>query len=465
MQRKRVLMFVFLAVMSLLFLTSSAGAQTVQCTCDSCHGNPPTGDAHDHFSKIKQGLTCDSCHFGGMPTTPITDTKFQMGFSINGKDGTGMTYDGLAHPVLGATYEGTNNTTVTQNGTMKCSNVYCHGGGTGGTKNTGGISKSATLNKVNDPRPVAPSTSPAWTNVTPIGCNYCHGVGTVDGRPSYMSGNPKANGHVGHRDVKCNVCHYATTHDNVSIFDPSKHHNGIYDVVPDPTATTALGPVSFTYYYDAGGGKCANVSCHGGTTGRWGSLTLAGQKIAPAINVTSGSVCFSVVANAVSVSGGTPPYMYEWDFGDGHLESRVANTLPVNTPHPYAKSGTYPVNLSVRDANYYVGEALTWAYVNAVNVAPVANGMITVSGYVATVTDLSYDLDYNTCGHSGPGAINISWGDGTITNQPINLTDKPSNQTFPHTYGTAPSSGIYLCVTDNAGKKTCKNLGYPPVPG
>jgi predicted CxxxxCH...CXXCH cytochrome family protein len=472
----------------LLLTMSSAIAQ--QCGCDGCHGNPPTTNdrggptglvglglglgtssgAHDHFTKIKQNLTCDACHFGGMPASPIPDFKLQIGFNINGGSGTGMTYDGstsFLDPKW--SYEATNGTTLTQNGTMKCSNVYCHGGGTGGTNNTGGISKSATLNKVNDPRLVAQSTSPAWYNVTPIGCNFCHGVGTTDGRPSYPSGNPKANSHVQHQDVTCNVCHYLTTHDNATIYiDPIKglkHHNGVYDVVPDPTASTALGPVNFTYTFDPGGGRCTNVSCHGGTTGVWGSTTLAGQKIAPGIYVSSGSTCFSIVANAVSVSGGTPPYMYEWDFGDGNLVSGVISTLPSSTPHSYAKAGTYPVNLSVRDANYYVGEALTSASVSASNVAPVANGTIAVSGYVATVTDLSYDTDYNGCGHSGPGTINITWGDGTVTNQAINLTDKPSNQAVPHTYSAAPSYGIYLCITDNAGKKTCKNLGYPNVPG
>jgi hypothetical protein len=434
---------IFSAIVFLLLLTSYAGAQTLQCTCDSCHGNPPVGDAHDHFSKIKQGLTCDSCHFGGMPTTPITDTKFQIGFSVNGKDGTGMSYDGLAHPVLGATYEATNNTTVTQNGTMKCSSVYCHGGGTGGTNNTGGISKSPLLN-IGDPRPIAASLSPSWTDLTPIGCDYCHGY-----PPSYSQDNPKSNSHTyPHGSVKCNVCHYATTHDGVTIFDATKHHNGIYDVVPDPTYIIANSPLNFTYSYDAGGGKCSKITCHGGASATWGR-----QYLGAAINVALGTGCYEVKANAVSITGGTPPYTYEWDFGDENTESGTANTLPFSTPHPYAKGGTYTVTFNFRDARYHVGSVVTWVTPKAsANIPPVASAAVkNVKGCTVTLTDLSYDPDYNQCGHTGAGKIIIYWADGTTTNQPINLTDQPLNQDFSHTYTTASTYYLTYYIYDNSG--------------
>lgn len=340
-------------------LQKEAHAQ-MQCSCDSCHKNPPMEDAHDHFTKIKQGLTCDSCHFGGMQQEVfIIDTKFQLGFSINGKDGTGMTYDGLSKPVLGTTYQATNNTTITQTGSMQCINVYCHGGGTGGTNNMGGISKSSFLNKFGDPRPIAASTSPAWTNLTSIGCNFCHGIGTTNGQPIYSQDEPKSNSHSAHSAVKCNACHYATTTDGATIADVTKHHNGIYDLTPGPGMDGKQ--VSFIYTSDPGGGECKSVSCHSGFSKTWGNKARGVY-----LNSSRGTISRQIILNALNSSNGTymgpPPYTYEWDFGDGTVETGTANTTPITTTHVYPAAGIYTAIFNFRDGKYHPGSGTMSVY-------------------------------------------------------------------------------------------------------
>jgi predicted CxxxxCH...CXXCH cytochrome family protein len=373
-----------------------------------------------------------------------------------------MAYDGLtsfADPAWA--YEATNGSTLTQNGTMKCFNVYCHGGGIGGTNNTGGITKSLFLNNMSDPRPVEPSLSPAWNNIAPIGCNYCHGIGTTDGRPSYPSDTPKRNGHMGHKNVKCSFCHYATTRDDVSIYDVTKHHNGIYEVVPDPTASTASGPINFTYTYDAGGGKCTNVSCHGGDpyVGYWGAPTMGSTGIGAALSVSKGSGCYQVNASATPFSGSasqSPPYIYDFDWGDGNTTSGTSSTAPLTASHSYVQGGTYTIIFSYREKNYVSSSAFSTPITpQTVNIPPVTSSTVSSAGMTATLTDLSSDADYNLCGHTGAGLIYIDWGDGKTTSQAISLTDKPSNLPFEHTYnfpGMDPQT-FYLThyVKDNVG--------------
>ncbi len=470
----------------LLFVFASfAGAQVVECSCTSCHGNPPTEDtrggpnglvgiglglgtssgAHDHLARL-QIKTCDGCHFKGMPDTPIPDLKLQIGFSINGGNGAGMIYDGMPSFIDPKwTYEATNGTTVTQNGTMKCSNVYCHGGGTGGTNNKGGVSKSAYLNSFSDPRAIAASSSPAWYDKTPILCNYCHGRGTTDGRPSYQSGSPKANGHVyPHSGAKCHLCHYATTHDDASIYDVSRHHNGTYDVVPDPTVT-------FTYTFDPGGGKCTNVSCHGGDPyiGYWGSPIIGSTGINTSVNYVLGPACYQIsgtVSQIIGQRASNPPYIYDWDWGDGTTTSGTSATLPITASHTYSQAGTYYSVFNFRDGNYVSGNSsLTPIILKSTNVPPVTGSSAASNGWVVTLTDLSYDPDYNSCGHSGPGTIYIDWNDGTTTKQAISLTDKPSNVAFQHTYnflGTNPKT-FYLVhsIQDNAGATISETSTIP----
>jgi len=285
--------------------------------CGSCHGFPPvdnaglvflpsptgatTAGAHaKHATSSGYNYSCETCHFNGMPTTAIIENPLllQMGFSgvTNG-----AVYDGrvLQTPYL---YDNTNGTTVTTSGAMTCSNTYCHSGGTGGTMNMGTPGTSP----LGDPRPVALNTSPAWTASGPLACTTCHGV-----PPSYPQNNPKSNSHMyglfagdAHRQ-SCNICHYGTTTDGVTITGIDNHVNGIYNVAPDPTATVyglyGYGPVNFTYSYDAGGGKCSNISCHGGTDYYWGRANILAS-----ITGTYGPACYEVKM-VPSFTGGTAP--------------------------------------------------------------------------------------------------------------------------------------------------------------
>ena len=60
----------------------------------------------------------------------------------------------------------------------------------------------------------------------------------------------------------------------------------------------------------------------------------------------STDVCFGEISTFTDLSfGGTPPYMYLWDFGDGN-----SSTLSIPT-HTYTASGLYTVGLIVTDAN------------------------------------------------------------------------------------------------------------------
>ena len=59
---------------------------------------------------------------------------------------------------------------------------------------------------------------------------------------------------------------------------------------------------------------------------------------------TTGPAPFTFQASA-SVSGGTSPYTYSWDFGDGQTSNEVS------TQHQFQQPGTYNVALTVTDAN------------------------------------------------------------------------------------------------------------------
>ena len=416
-------------------------------SCDACHGNPPrtilpggpiglvgplagqtnplpTGSlspgAHEkHSSSSGLGYSCQICHFGGMPQSPVVGNNLiQIGFNAGGTGG--GSYDGhLLNPPY--SYEATNGTSVTLGGTKTCSGIYCHSDGT--SVATG----------------VLHAMSPAWDS-PPVGCTACHGF-----PPSYGQDQPKSNSHMyPPHQQPCNVCHYATTTDGVAITDVSKHANGFYNVVPDPAALYESIPVHFDYSFDPGGGNCDNVSCHGGANWVWGRITFDAW-----IHYLNGPNCYEVNFDRVDFSpGATPPFTYEWDFGDG----QTGTGFPI--AHSYATGGPYYPVVTGRDANrhHFTGIS-SGVYPQPANMPPIVNSTITVESYTVTLTDLSTDPDYNTCGHSGNGELSVNWkGRGVVDTKPVAFSDTPSNTVITRSFpGFAGTIDVLQTVKDNAG--------------
>jgi predicted CxxxxCH...CXXCH cytochrome family protein len=309
-------------------------------------GNPATSDSPGvgaHAKHYRAGFTCINCHTGGMLQGAAQgDDLINIGFTLNGAN-LGGAYDGKSGRTV-FPYAAGGSTTVTANGSLECSNLYCHSDGTS-------VSTGVIPNNV----------SPPWNGS--VSCTSCHGS-----PPSYPECYPKANAHIDipqHLLFSCNYCHYSTTTTGYTITNPANHVNGVYDVAPDPTAKYNGVPVNFTYSFDDYcGGSCTNVTCHGNT------LT------------------------------------WPW-----HSGCAVEN-----------------------------------------NISPVGSGTGSVDKYVVTVTDHSYDPDWNAwhaCGLGGPAQIEINWGDGSIDDYSANLTDTPANTSYTHTYYTSYIGTIYVTVEDN----------------
>jgi len=466
---------IVLAVVALLMLEISA-ATAEECGCNVCHGNPPVLDnayggpnglvigpltgatsagAHArHVSSATgaaQNERCYVCHVGGMPYSPMCGNyRIQIGFGVSGS---GITYDGrtLSAPY---SYEATSGTVVTSGGTQKCSNLYCHSNGTGGTKNLG----SSGPPPLYDPRPVVPNASPSWTSSGPPGCSLCHGY-----PPSYETNSSKSNSHLRpEHQQSCNFCHYATTTDGVTITNPANHANGFYDVQPDPSAiypgTYYTNPVNFTYAYDPGGGRCSSVSCHPGGSGHtWGRFI----ELVVGLYPKAGPDCNEVIFDHIQFGTPTdPPYTYFWNFGDG----TTGEGFPIS--HIYSAPGSYPVILTGRDKDYHPFSTAVTVTAQATNAPPVLSKTLTLKRYTLTVTDASFDPDCSACGHSGNGKIEILWdGSGSSTKDTSVDLCSPTNKVYTHVYPSAAANYPFrYLVTDNAGA-TASSQDTVSVPG
>jgi predicted CxxxxCH...CXXCH cytochrome family protein len=352
-----------------------------------------------------------------MPATLVAEDPplLQMGFSLFTSN---ATYDGHAlNPPY--SYEGTNSTAITAGGTKTCSNIYCHSNGT--SVATGVVGENS---------------SPPWNAAGPFACNICHGY-----PPSYAQDQPKSNSHAFHNFFGCNTCHYATTTGGDTITNFTNHANQSYNVIHDPNVLYG-GPLSFNYSFDPGGGLCSNVTCHGAVPNQkyWGGVELTAG-----VGWISGPACFEV--QFTGSLNGTPPQSFSWNYGDGQTGEGE------HVSHLYASAGEYDVQLSAIDANMHRAETLAHVLVQGGNLLPVPDRTVTVSGYTVTVTDYSTDPDYNTCGHSGPGAVRVQWGTAVAPDTEISadLTDtRPTmGRTVSYTYATSGTYTLKHAVRDN----------------
>jgi PKD repeat protein len=145
------------------------------------------------------------------------------------------------------------------------------------------------------------------------------------------------------------------------------------------------------------------------------------------------------------VTGGTPPYSFDWDFGDGSAHS----TKQAPT-HVYGSGGTYRPVFTVRDS------AAAVATDGRIVLSVGGSCTLTCNAPVPLTANTGIPVGFAASGSGCPGPITYDWdfGDGSAHS---------SLQYTSHVYAFAGSYGWKVNV--KAGSQTCTRAGTITVAG
>jgi len=144
---------------------------------------------------------------------------------------------------------------------------------------------------------------------------------------------------------------------------------------------------------------------------------------------SSGQAPLAVNFNG-SATGGTPPYTYRWNFGDGQ------SSTSQNASHTYSASGNYAAILTVTDS-----QSATATNSVSINVTATPGQLLaTASGSPTSgLAPLAVSFTGSATGGTPPYTYNWNFGDGSSS----------SAQNPSHTYSTIGNYTANLTVTDS----------------
>ena len=176
---------------------------------------------------------------------------------------------------------------------------------------------------------------------------------------------------------------------------------------------------------------------YGKTGTNTGTITILSAPVVNAGLPVTVNAESSLTFSQATESGGTAPFTYTWNFGDGTAQQSGS----LDPSHTYPNPGSYTATVTVTDANQLTSSSSVVVTVN--DVAPTASLAGPSSGTVGT--SLSYTASATDVSPAVQAAgFTYAWnfGDGSTG----------SGATATHTYATAGTYTVSVKATDQDGE-------------
>src|SRR5215213_1581898 len=144
-----------------------------------------------------------------------------------------------------------------------------------------------------------------------------------------------------------------------------------------------------------------------------------------------------------NVTGGTVPYTYSWDFGDGSVESDDDESID----HTFNIAGNYTVSATVTDST---GRTVSDSILITVEPAPPLTAVEITSSDTEGVAPATFDFEANVTGGTVPYTYSWDFGDGSV--------ESDDDESIDHTFDVAGNYTVTLTVTDSTGRTVSDSI-------
>ena len=146
-----------------------------------------------------------------------------------------------------------------------------------------------------------------------------------------------------------------------------------------------------------------------------------------------------------NVTGGTEPYTYSWDFGDGSVEIDVDDET---MEHTFDIAGTYNVDLTVTDST---GRSVADSILITVEEPPPLTSVEIIPIDTEGFAPATFEFEANVTGGTEPYTYSWDFGDGSVE---IDVDD----ETMEHTFDIAGTYNVDLTVIDSSGQSASDSI-------
>jgi PKD repeat protein len=146
-----------------------------------------------------------------------------------------------------------------------------------------------------------------------------------------------------------------------------------------------------------------------------------------------------------NVTGGTGPYTYSWNFGDGSVEVDDDETIS----HTFDLGGTYNVDLTVTDST---GRTSSDSILITVveRPRPSLTAVEIISSGTEGIAPATFEFGADVVGGTGPYTYSWNFGDGSV---------EVDDDDVAHTFEEAGTYSVGLTVTDSSGQSASDSIG------